>query len=235
MGGTLIVSRAVNLHSHYKKELEVLGFRNVTHTSADKDGLNFIIGETKPWLVLMEAGFYQAATPYMTGELLRTFPKLNIAAVSLYDYPLTLATWFIWHGAKSYVNMWDGYEEFNRGLLVVRDGRQYISPLVQASIDRRGEWPDTRNKITCRQQECLIMLCCGFDPESIGKEMHISRKTVYNHLGILYNTFHARNREEMVSLAWELDLVTKQDIRFYDKKHDVKALPEWAEIKRSEK
>jgi DNA-binding CsgD family transcriptional regulator len=81
-------------------------------------------------------------------------------------------------------------------------------------------------------QECLIMLCCGFDPERIGEELHISRKTVNNHIGFLYKTFHAENREEMVAIAWELELVTKEDIRFYRRRPVDVPLPEWAEINR---
>jgi hypothetical protein len=59
--------------------------------------------------------------------------------------------------------------------------------------------------------------------------MQITRKTVYNHLEYLYSTFHARNREEMVALAWELELVTKEDIRFHSKKTADIKLPQWAE------
>jgi hypothetical protein len=37
--------------------------------------------------MLVESGFYHACTPYMMGRLLKLFPKLNIAAVSLGEYP----------------------------------------------------------------------------------------------------------------------------------------------------
>jgi hypothetical protein len=59
--------------------------------------------------------------------------------------------------------------------------------------------------------------------------MQITRKTVYNHLDYLYSTFHARNREEMVALAWELKLITEEDIRFHSKKNSDIKLPQWAE------
>ena len=230
-GGTLVVSRAEKLYPRFKKRFEQLGFNDVHVTGAEKDGLNFVINELEPRLVVISSGFYQAGTPYMSGELHKRFPKLNIAAVSVYDYPVSLAPWFIWHGVRSYVNLWEGYEEFHGGLQMVREGKQYISPVVQTLIDNYREWPDTESKYTKRQQECLIMLCCGLSPESIGEELHLSRKTVYNHIGFLYGTFHARNREEMIAIAWELGLVTKEDIRFYDRRAEKARLPEWAQIK----
>ena len=218
-GGTLLISRAVKLFPHYKKQLEdVYGFNDVTVTDVDKDGLNTIINDLNPRIVLMGSGFYQAGTPYMAGELLKKFPDLNLAVVSLHDYPLRLAAWFIWHGTKSYVSLWEGYDEFQRGLRTVREGKQYISPLVQGRIEQSSEWPDIKNKMTKRQFECLVMLCSGFIPERIGAELQISKRTVSNTLAAMYKIFHAENREEMVALAWELDLISKRDIRFFDRR-----------------
>jgi two-component system secretion system response regulator SalR len=231
-GGTLVVTRAAELHAEYKKQLEELGFEDVTVTSVEKDGLNTVISNKKPRLLIIGSGFYQAGTPYMIGELVKLFPKLNIAIVSVHDFPLSLAPWFIWHGAKSYLNLWEGYEEFHRGLQIVRNGRQYISPKVQKLIDQYHEWPDTKSKITKRQKEILILLCCGFIPVHIGEALHISKRTVDNHLNSLYNTFHVGSREEMIALAWEMELVTPKDIRFYDRKKERGPLPEWAAVKR---
>jgi DNA-binding NarL/FixJ family response regulator len=229
--GTLVVSRAVKLHQHYKKRLEQLGFDGVMVTGVEKDGLNMLINELKPRIVMIGSAFYQAATPYMAGELHRLFPKLNIAAISVYDYPLNLAAWFIWHGVRSYVSLWEGYEEFHRGLQIVREGRQYISPLVLNVLERFHEWPETKTRISKREKECLVLLCCGFVPERIGDVLYISRKSVNKILGRLYNMFHVHCREEMVALAWKMKMVTEDDIQFYDRKPMPVELPEWARVK----
>jgi hypothetical protein len=76
------------------------------------------------------------------------------------------------------------------------------------------------------------MLCSGFTPEMIGEALRICRKTVHNHLNSLYKYFHAKNREEMVAMAWTLGLVTKDDIRFYDGKIDYAPLSDWTEAKK---
>ena len=52
-GETLLISRSVNNQTFFKTELEKRGFRNVTVTAADKDGLNFEINKVKPKLVII--------------------------------------------------------------------------------------------------------------------------------------------------------------------------------------
>jgi DNA-binding NarL/FixJ family response regulator len=226
-----MVSRAVQLHPHIKRRLEELGFPHVEITAEEKDSLNYIINEKKPDVLLMGAAFYQAATPYMTGELLERYPKLNVAVLSVHDYPDSLAACFIWHGVKSYVNLWEGYEEFHKGLQDVRQGKTYIAPNCRRRMEQAGEWPNAKTKITKRHQEILIFLCNGYYPENIGELMHITRRTVNTHLRDMYKMFHVKSREEMVAFAWGLDLVTKKDLRFIDRKEQEKPLPEWAAVR----
>jgi hypothetical protein len=91
----LVVSRATKLFPYYKKSLEELGFKDEEVTGEEKDSLNMVINKMKPRLVLVGSGFYHAGTPYMMGRLHKTFPKLDIAAVSLGGFPDSLAVWFI--------------------------------------------------------------------------------------------------------------------------------------------
>ena len=72
------------------------------------------------------------------------------------------------------------------------------------------------------------MLCCGFRTSRIGENLQISKSTVENHMQCLYDIFHVKNREEMVAMAWRLDLVTKDDIQFYDDRIFDFPLPDWA-------
>jgi len=76
------------------------------------------------------------------------------------------------------------------------------------------------------------MLCCGCIIDQIGETLHISKKTVYNHLNSLYSAYHVGSRSEMVALAFEMGLVTPKDIHLYNKKKELLPLPEWAAVKR---
>jgi len=232
MGGVLALSRAAELHTEIQGRLEASGFEDIMVTGEENEALNTVICNKDPCLVMIDSWFYQDGTPCRIGELLRLFPKLNIAVVSVHDFPVSRAPWFIWEGAKSYLSLWEGNDEFQRGLRIVRNGGQYISPKVQKLIDRRDEWPDTKSKTTKRQKECLVMLCCGIIPLQIGEILNISKRTVDNHLNSLYRAFHVGSREEMVALAWEMELVTPKDIHLYNRKKERLPLPEWADVKR---
>ena len=144
MGGVLALSRAAELHTEIQRRLEMSGFEDVTVTGKENEALNTVICNKKPRLVIIDSWFYQDGTPYRVGELVKLFPKLNIAVVSVHDFPVSRAPCFIWAGAKSYLSLWEGNDEFQRGLRIVREGGQYISPKVQKLIDHRDEWPDTR-------------------------------------------------------------------------------------------
>jgi DNA-binding NarL/FixJ family response regulator len=230
-GGTLLVSRATKLFPHIKRRLEELELPNVDITGEEKDSLNRVINEKKPRLVLIGSGFYKAGTPYMAGRLLKNFPKLNIAAINVGDFPDDLATWFIWRGVKSYINLLDGIDEFHQGLREVWQGNVYIAPDVQRLMDDFPEWPKTPNDVTRRQMEVLILICNGFIAESIAGTLQVSRATVNWHLQELYNTLHVNNREQLVKTAFSLKLVTEKDLIFYDQEKISEPLPEWAVIR----
>ena len=233
MGKAVIfASRATPLHPDIKHYLECLGYRDVIVTANEKDGLNMLIDEVNPRLLMMSANFYEAGTPYMMGQIVKRYPDLNTAVVSTDNYPLTQAIFFYWRGVRSYINKWEGLDEFDKGLRYVRDGKKYISPMLQKLIDNTEVPENMDRKTTKRLLECLIMLCCGFKTERIGNNLQISKKTVENHLQCLYDTFHVEGRAEMISMAWKLELVTKEDMEFYDDRVIDFPLPDWAITKK---
>ena len=231
---TLIVSRAVNLFPHIKEWSERMGFSNVTVTGEEKDSLNFVITETHPKLVIMESAFYKAGTPYMTGQLLKGFPHLNIAVVSIGEYPDDLAVWFIWHGVRSYINLLEGYDEFYNGLQTIKNGKTYISPGVQKLIEENPEWPEGIIHIAKRQMEILLLIANGFDAKRIGENLHITRRTVQWHINELYRILHAQNKEELIKTAFCVDILSKKDLCFYGKRIRTGKLPEWAKFRQRE-
>ena len=135
MAWVLAVTGAMELHAEFKAWLEKMGFEDVLVTGKKNDALNTVICDRKPRLVIIDSWFYRDGTPRRIGELLKLFPELNIAVVSLHDFPLSNAPWFIWEGARSYLHLWEGYGEFKRGFGIVRKGKAYIAPKVQSLTD----------------------------------------------------------------------------------------------------
>jgi len=226
--GTLLVSRAVNWFPHFKERLEAFGFPNVRVTAAEKDGLNMLINELKPDYVLIDSNFYDCGTPYMIGQMLSVFPKLNIAVINTSPFPDAVATWFIFHGVQFYVKWLDGEKEFNRGLKCVLEKKKYIAPDVQVILDGLEEFPVIPLKATKREKETLLMLCCGFSIKRIEDRLHVCKMTVEHHIRELMKIFNSRGREELIKTVHCLDIFTKEELRFYDNGNSNFSLPEWA-------
>jgi len=169
------------------------------------------------------------------GELIRSFPQLTIVAVTIHSFPDKLAKWFIIRGVKYYIKLTDGIAEFHRGLRCIREGKEYIAPTVQSIIDALPEWPEAKKKADRRQMEVLVMLCNGNSPVDIADCLHISRSTVDWHIEELRNVFHVDTREQLISMAFCLDMVTKEDLCFFSRNKQKRnvALPEWTMVKRS--
>jgi DNA-binding NarL/FixJ family response regulator len=226
-GGTLVVSRAELLHTHIKKRFEELGFDNVTVTAVEKDGLNMLIGELKPRLVIMGAQFYQSATSYMMSDILRRFKGLNIAVVnvSLAPYPADRAMAFIANGAKSYITIYDGLEQFYEGLESVRKGESFISPSVQKRIEIRDELPRPAAEITDREMEVLRLVRNGFTGIEAAMELAVCLRTINFHKKEMYTKFSVRNEGELVRVADYLKLIKEDEPVFYGRNYVLSPRP----------
>ena len=58
MGGVLVLSRAVELHTEIKEQLEDLGFKDITVTDKENEELNKVICNKDPHLVIIDSWFY---------------------------------------------------------------------------------------------------------------------------------------------------------------------------------
>jgi DNA-binding NarL/FixJ family response regulator len=214
-GGTLVVSKAVNLHPHFKKRFEALGFRDVSITAVGKDGLNMLINDMNPRLVLIGAGFYQCATPYMMSLLLRQFPTLNIAALSLSDHPADFGMKFITNGVNSCVRLYDGIDQFYHGLDLIRNGKNFVSASIQERIEMRREMPMPARELTERQIEIIRLLCNGFSVDETSDCLAVSSRTVDAHKREIYFKLNVRNGIELVRVALSLELISKDELIFF--------------------
>jgi len=200
-GNTLVLSRAVKLHKFYKKHLEGIGYKNVYFTDLDKDALNLIIEDKKPCLVMVEACFYKHATPYMMFELHMKFPKLNIAAVNLYDYLDVNGKEFILNGVNSYLSMTEGIDEFYKGLIIIKNRNNYISPNVEKEINEMSVVPPEKYKVRKREIEVMNLLLKGKKEEEIANTLNISKHTVQTHKYNLFDLFNVDNTVQLLLAA----------------------------------
>jgi DNA-binding NarL/FixJ family response regulator len=226
-GGTLLLSREKQLYPYFRKRLTELGFTSFEVSGEERDSLNSLINDMKPRLVLAGSGFYECSTPYMMGKLLRTFPELNIAAVSVFcKIPDDLAMWFIINGVKSYINFFEGPDEFYRGLKMVREGKEYISPGVIERMNMRRELADPAGDITPRQMEIIRLLCNGFTGNEICDVLAIAEDTLNVQKRKIYTTLNVRNEKELIRVALYHGWITLEELRFFGREYILNPQPE---------
>jgi DNA-binding NarL/FixJ family response regulator len=213
--GTLVLSRNVNLHSHYRAQLEDLGFMNVTVTAADGKELMKLINELKPRLVLADCNFYHCSTPFMMLFLLEKFPGLNIAVVCDAFYPPGLSARFVAFGVNSCVCYIDGHEQFYQGLKRIRDGYSFVSISVQKRLEAYDEYPKLVKSLTRREIEITRLLCNGFKTDEIAETLHISISTVDKHKTAIYKKLNVRNENELIRVALYLGIIEMDELNFF--------------------
>ena len=231
-GGTLVVSKAVKLYPDIKKLFSEWGFNDVTVTGKANDGLSMLIRELKPRIVFIGCKFYDCSTPYMVADLHKQFPKLYIAAISTDDFPDELAMYFIINGARSYVSLWDGSEQFFKGLQEIRQGRDYVSPGTQECIDKRDVTPKPSGGLTARQTEIVRLVANGYTGAEISGVLKISEGTVDNSKSEIYTALNVRNENEVIRVAIYLQIINPQELIFFGRNYVLKPKPK---IMRNEK
>ena len=224
-GGTLVVSREVFLHSHYKKRLESLGYRDVAVTATESDGLTMLIRELKPRIVFVESDFYDCASPYMIGLLVRRFRKIYFAVFSRGRYPADLGMWLIHNGVKSFLYYPDGPEQFYQGFERIRNGENYISPSVQERFDMRANLPNPAVELTEREKEVARLVSNGFTGDEIAVTLQISLRTVNFHKRELYNNLGVRNENELIRVAAHLGIIDMNELTFYGRNYELSPKP----------
>lgn len=221
----MVVSRSICNHTYFKKRLEDLGFNDVFVTAIEKDGLNAVIKEIKPKIMIVSSKFYQSATPYMMALVKRKFKKLNIAAVSMFDYPADLAMKFIINGVNSYLNYFEGKDQFYNGLEKLSEGKIFVSASVLERMEKRRDMPPPAHKLTERETEVLRLLCNGFTSVEIAEELCVSKRTVEFHKKGLFNNLSTRNENELIRVALYLGLINVDELNFYGRNFELPPKP----------
>jgi DNA-binding NarL/FixJ family response regulator len=97
---------------------------------------------------------------------------------------------------------------------VVAAGESLLAPTVTrrmiAELCRRPEGPPPVPELTgltAREHEVLILVARGLANAEIARQLHLSPATVKTHLGHLFDKLDARDRVQLVILAYETGLI----------------------------
>jgi DNA-binding NarL/FixJ family response regulator len=102
-----------------------------------------------------------------------------------------------------------------RGLRAVAGGEAALSPsVVRRMISELVSWPDPGlpgpeqlDELTPREREVMGLVAAGLSNEEIAEHLVISQATAKTHVSRTLYKLHARNRAQLVTLAYETGLV----------------------------
>jgi NarL family two-component system response regulator LiaR len=180
--------------------LEDQGVRVVAEASTGREALKQV-RELAPEVVLMDLNMPGMGGVEATREIARIAPLTRVVVLTISDRDGDILE-AILAGACGYLLKDSSIEELLRGITAAAVGESLISPQVAAKVLRelRAASPvfkdaeRLRTALTERELEVLRLIANGKDNAMIAAELHISAKTVKNHISSILMKLHIENR-----------------------------------------
>ncbi|MCE1187449.1 response regulator [Zoogloea sp.] len=140
-------------------------------------------------------------------RMLAREPGLRVLVISMHDNP-SFVTQAMRAGALGYLTKNSEPEEMLTGLREVAAGRRVLSEDVARAVAAaalEGDAPLAR--LTPREFDVLRLAARGESPGTIARSMHLSQKTIHNHLSAIRQKLEADNDFKLLQLAARYGLI----------------------------
>ena len=159
--------------------------------------------KVKPDIILMDIEM-----PVMNGieaskETLKIYPESKIIALSMYANE-NFYTEMIDAGAKGFLLKNSKFEDVQRAIIDINEGKNYFSPeILEAIIKNLNKKKQTRKNsdLTEREIEILYNICKGLSNQKIADFLFISKRTVDKHRENLLLKTQSKNTAGLVIYA----------------------------------
>jgi two-component system, NarL family, response regulator LiaR len=180
--------------------LEDQGVRVVAEASTGREALAHVRA-LAPEVVLMDLNMPGMGGVEATREIARIAPLTRVVVLTISDQDGDILE-AILAGACGYLLKDSSIDELMRGISAAAIGESLISPQIAAKVLRelRAATPVVkdaerlRTELTERELEVLRLIANGKDNAMIAAELHISAKTVKNHISSILMKLQIENR-----------------------------------------
>jgi DNA-binding NarL/FixJ family response regulator len=180
--------------------LEDQGVRVVAEASTGREALAHVRA-LAPEVVLMDLNMPGMGGVEATREIARIAPLTRVVVLTISDEDGDILE-AILAGACGYLLKDSSIDELLRGISAAAIGESLISPQIAAKVLRelRAAAPVVkdaerlRTELTERELEVLRLIANGKDNAMIAAELHISAKTVKNHISSILMKLQIENR-----------------------------------------
>lgn len=166
--------------------------------------------EHQPNIVLMDINMQDMSGIEATKRLLKASPLTKVIILSIHDED-NYVTRSLQSGASGYLLKEMSADDLVAAIRIVEDGGSYIHPKVTRSLiqefqrisshynsARRVEFRKPLHLLTTRECEVLQLLADGESNRKLSESLHISEKTVKNHVSNILQKMNANDRTQAV-------------------------------------
>ena len=203
-------------HAHFREGLSALLLSasdlEVVGQAADGEEAISLAAELQPDVVLMDLDMPGTGGIEATRRILNTSPHISILVISMHeDDDLVFAA--LQAGARGYLLKGASKAEILRAIRAVVSGEAIFGPIIAkrlmsyfASPHPRNALPEAFPELTEREREILSLVAEHQTNPEIAKRLHLSQKTVRNHVSNIFTKLQVSDRAQAIMRAREAGL-----------------------------
>jgi two-component system, NarL family, response regulator LiaR len=180
--------------------LEDQGVHVIAEAATGREALRHV-RELTPEVVLMDLNMPDMGGVEATREIARIAPLTRVVVLTISDRDGDILE-AILAGACGYLLKDSSIDDLLRGITAAAMGEALIAPQIAEKVLRElraarpaaREAERLRTELTERELEVLRLIANGRDNSQIAAELHISAKTVKNHISNILMKLHIDNR-----------------------------------------
>jgi DNA-binding NarL/FixJ family response regulator len=205
-------------HPHFRDGLRALLLSSpdleVVGEAEDGEGAIRLAAKLQPDVILMDLNMPGVGGIEATRRILRTSPHIAILVISMFEDDDSIFA-ALQAGARGYLLKGALKAEILRSIRAVSSGEAIFGPAIAKrlmqyfAVPRSSAPPETFPELTEREHEILTLIARHETNPEIAKYLHLSPKTIRNHVSNIFTKLQVTDRAQAIIRAREAGLGTK--------------------------
>jgi DNA-binding NarL/FixJ family response regulator len=185
--------------------LEVVG------EAGDGEEATSLAADLQPDVILMDLGMPGVGGIEATRRIVRTSPHIAVLVISMFEDDDSIFA-ALQAGARGYLLKGALRAEILRSIRAVTSGEAIFGPTIARRLmqyfaaPRPSAPPDAFPELTEREHEILALIARHETNPEIAKKLHLSPKTVRNHVSNIFTKLQVADRAQVIIRAREAGL-----------------------------
>lgn len=166
--------------------------------------------DSQPDVILMDILMPELNGIEATREIVRTSPHIGVVMLTMFEDDESVFE-AMRAGARGYILKGADQDEVLRAIRAVARGEALFGPSIATRLmdfltPPEKTIPEAFPELTDREREILSLIAQGDSNPEIAKKLHVTLKTVRNHVSNIYNKMQVTDRVQAVLRAREAGL-----------------------------